>query len=37
MDVYALGINWTSKACNFNGVLDFDLAPWRVLSKILSF
>ena len=28
IDVYALGINWTSKACNFNGVLDIDLTPW---------
>ena len=28
IDVYALGINWTNKACNFNGELDFDLKPW---------
>ena len=28
IDVYALGINWTNKACNFNGELDIDLKPW---------
>ena len=28
IDVYALGINWTNKACNFNGELDIDLTPW---------
>ena len=26
--VYALGINWTNKACNFNGELEIDLKPW---------
>ena len=28
IDVYALGINWTNKDCNFNGELDIDLKPW---------
>ena len=28
IDAYALGINWTNKACNFNGELDIDLKPW---------
>ena len=28
IDVYALGIDWTNKACNFNGELDIDLKPW---------
>ena len=28
IDVYALGINWTNKACNFNCELDIDLKPW---------
>ena len=28
IDVYALGINWTNKACNFNGELNIDLKPW---------
>ena len=28
IDVYALGVNWTYKACNFNGELDIDLTPW---------
>ena len=28
IDVHALGINWTNKACKFNGELDIDLKPW---------
>ena len=28
INVHALGINWTNKACNFNGELDIDLKPW---------
>ena len=28
IDVYALGVDWTNTACNFNGELDIDLKPW---------
>ena len=28
IDVHALGIDWTNKACNVNGELDIDLTPW---------
>ena len=28
IDVYALGIDWNDKACNFNGELEIDLKPW---------
>ena len=28
IDVHALGVNWTSTTCNFNGELDVDLKRW---------